>query len=323
MNIRQIDLNLLVVFDALMSTRSVSRAAEKLFITQSALSQSLKRLRETLDDPVLVRSGNEMHPTERAKTMAPIVNRILRELEQVLTPPKAFDLASSKRSFWIRTSEYFECLIAPRLYEEISRTAPGVSIHLNYLEEEIIEPELLNQVTDIVVGLDQYIPVPKSLSCELLPKDTLVCMVSNKNPLQPPLSPEVYASQRHAHDHLVYFTDMANQKDKTLKDKSKGMDKGLKNEEKEPLRVESYLGLVRIIERTDYITTLPLLAAKHLLQHGDVRLLPAPPGLPEIQLNMVWHPLYDTDPGLQWLRNKIREIYTELLDQEKYVTQKH
>lgn len=305
LNIRHIDLNLLVVFNALMSNRSVTRAAEELCLSQSAISQSLRRLRETLEDPLLVRSGNEMLPTERAQAMIQPVSRILRELEQILAPPKLFDPGKSSRSFMIRAPEFFECIIYPRLYEVITEQAPGISVHLNYLEYEINEAELLNQDADLIFGIDQYMPLPKSLSHELLPQDRLTLMVSNDHPLQEPISAKDYASQPHVYDSLVQFVDINSWlKARNLKHKT-------------TLNVESYTAVVGLIERANYVATLPQLAASHLARFGDVRLLPPPRGFPGFQMNMVWHPLYDTDSGLQWLRKMIKRIYAELLKKQK------
>jgi len=303
MNIRQIDLNLLVVFDALMASHSVTKAADKLCLSQSAISQALKRLRQILEDPLLVRSGNDMLPTARAQAMAQPVSRVLRELEQILTPPEEFDPASSKRSFVIQTSEYFECVIAPLLYEKISRSAPGIDIDLCYLEYEVDENELLNQEVDLVVGIDQCMSLPKRLMHELLPKDILTCMVADDHPIQHSLSAKDYACQRHVFDSLMLqFIDIVRWLDT------------LDINHNRVLHVESYTAVVSLVERTGFIATLPQLAANQLLRFGGVRLLTPPPGLPEFRMKMIWHPLYSTDTGLQWLRNTIKQVYSELLD---------
>ncbi|WP_297004194.1 LysR family transcriptional regulator, partial [Thalassolituus sp. UBA6592] len=93
MSLNHFDLNLLRVFEALVSEAHVTRAAEKLFLSQSATSHALNRLREQLGDPVLVRSGNGLQPTLRAAAMLPEVREILKRLEHTLTPPEAFDAA--------------------------------------------------------------------------------------------------------------------------------------------------------------------------------------------------------------------------------------
>jgi len=200
LNVRQIDLNLLVVFDALMTHRSVTRAADELCLSQPAVSQSLRRLRNMLDDPLLVRSGNKMLPTERAKTMTPLVSRTLREVEQILAPPEAFDPKTTERTFTIRVPEYFEFVIFPRLYAELSHSAPGVSIHINYMEEGVNDIELLNGDTELVICIDQFNSSSEGLSRELLPKDILTCMVGNDNPVREALSADDYGKGEGAWD---------------------------------------------------------------------------------------------------------------------------
>lgn len=284
-----------------MRTANVTKAAEELCLSQSAISQSLRRLRDALGDPLLVRNGNEMLATERAKAMVEPINRILQELEQVLAPPEEFDPATSQRSFMIRAPEYFECIIYPRLYEEVAENAPGITVHLNYLEYEINEAELLNRGTDLVVGLDHYMPRPQALSYELLPQDSLVCMLKASHILKKSVTAKAFADQRHVYDNLVQFMDI----DQWLKNK--------KLKHQTTLTVESYTAVVGLVERTDFVAVLPQLAANQLARYGDVRLLSLPKQFPKFQMNMVWHPLYDTDSGLQWLRHKIKQIYSDLL----------
>lgn len=301
MRIDQIDLNLIVVFNALMKTKSVTKSAEMLFVSQSAISQSLKRLREIIADPLLVRSGNIMLPTPRAKKMTEPAIRIARELEQLLSPQKEFDPTNSCRAFVIRAPEYFECIVSPLLYEYCINFAPEISIRLDYLDYEINESELLNQEVDLIVGIDQFMPENKNLNYQLLPPDKLTCMVGKHHPVKTLNSPIQYISQRHVHDSLMQFMDIENwYKMSNIKAKS-------------TFNVESYIGIVGLVEKNHCMATLPYLAAKKLAQHAEVRLISPPEDFPKFKMNMAWHPLFDADPGLRWLKMTIDRIYNELL----------
>jgi DNA-binding transcriptional LysR family regulator len=105
-NLRSFDLNLLLAFDVLMQERNVTRAAERMFVTQSAMSHTLHRLRQQLDDPLLVKTPNGMQPTDRALALVEPVRNLLREMERLLEPPQAFDPASSQRRFTLAATDY-------------------------------------------------------------------------------------------------------------------------------------------------------------------------------------------------------------------------
>ncbi|MFM8441815.1 MAG: LysR family transcriptional regulator [Methylococcus sp.] len=127
-DLRQFDLNLLVAFEVLMREMNVSRAAEKMFVTQSTMSHILQRLRQQLDDPVLVRTNTGMKPTERALALVEPVRAILREVERVIQVPERFEPGSSQRRFVIAATDYMEFLLIPPLIERIGLAAPGVDI---------------------------------------------------------------------------------------------------------------------------------------------------------------------------------------------------
>ncbi|BBI54137.1 hypothetical protein HORIV_65580 [Vreelandella olivaria] len=112
-SLRHFDLNLLLVFEALMRERHVTRAAETLHLSQPALSHALKRLREALDDPLLVRTENGMQPTPRALALLPVVQQALGQLREGLAPPAMFLPGKSKRRFTLATTDYFEEVMYP------------------------------------------------------------------------------------------------------------------------------------------------------------------------------------------------------------------
>ena len=133
-NLRTFDLNLLVAFDVLMRELNVTRAAEQMFITQSAMSHILHKLRQQLDDPLLVKTPTGMKPTERALALIDPVRALLAETERLIQPPLAFDAASSQRRFVLAATDYIEFLLMPELSGLIEKTAPGIDIHVKRTE---------------------------------------------------------------------------------------------------------------------------------------------------------------------------------------------
>ncbi|SDO10510.1 LysR family transcriptional regulator [Afipia sp. GAS231] len=122
-----IDLNLLRVFDAVMEDRSVLRASQRVFLSQSAVSHSLARLREMLDDELFVRTSAGMQPTARARAMAPLVREALKTLEAAIGPPK-FDPGSSTKTFTIAANDFTTAIVAPHLLRILKAEAPSVDI---------------------------------------------------------------------------------------------------------------------------------------------------------------------------------------------------
>jgi DNA-binding transcriptional LysR family regulator len=129
-NLRNFDLNLLLAFDVLMTDLNVTRAAEHMFITQSAMSHILQRLRQQLDDPLLVKTPTGMKPTERAIALIDPIRGLLNEMEQLIQPPLEFDAGTSQLQFVLAATDYMELLLIPELSRLIDQIAPGIDIHV-------------------------------------------------------------------------------------------------------------------------------------------------------------------------------------------------
>jgi len=129
-NLRTFDLNLLVAFDVLMRELNVTRAAEQMFITQSAMSHVLHRLRQQLNDPLLVKTPTGMKPTERALALIEPVRGLLLSMEQLIQPPLEFEASTSQRRFVLAATDYMEVLLMPALSGLIDQIAPNIDIHV-------------------------------------------------------------------------------------------------------------------------------------------------------------------------------------------------
>ena len=129
-NLRTFDLNLLVAFDVLMRELNVTRAAEQMFITQSAMSHVLHRLRQQLNDPLLVKTPTGMKPTERALVLIEPVRVLLLSMEQLIQPPLEFEASTSQRRFVRAATDYMEFLLIPALSGLIDQIAPNIDIHV-------------------------------------------------------------------------------------------------------------------------------------------------------------------------------------------------
>ncbi|ELM3753300.1 LysR family transcriptional regulator, partial [Aeromonas dhakensis] len=186
MKLHQLDLNLLLAFDALMAQGSVTRAAETLFISQPAMSHALNRLRTFFGDPLLVRTPQGMLPTPRAQRLHLGVQQALRLLEQQLSDEEVFEPSQSKRRFVLCTTDYVECVLIPPLIQRLKRLAPGVTIEIRILRDTLPEAELASGEIDLVLGFDEYMQVPGYLGKETWLTEPLAGLVRADLPMTAP-----------------------------------------------------------------------------------------------------------------------------------------
>lgn len=173
------DLKLLVVFDALFDLRSVTQTAHRLNLTQSAVSHALRRLRQTMDDPLFIRTGGSLQPTARARTMAGPIREGLARLREA-TVPTQFDPQLSRRTFTIAASSYFCALLIPGLIALARAQAPGITIRVIP-----IYADLLTRLDDgrVDLALGAFSRLPPHIAVELLFREELVWIASRDNPV--------------------------------------------------------------------------------------------------------------------------------------------
>ena len=131
------DLNLLKLLPVLADEKSVTKAADRLFMSQSAFSHALNRVREQLDDPLFIRTSQGMEPTPRARQLIPVIRESLGRLERGMTGSRQFDPATSARTFYLGAVDYFEFLGLPRLVSQFKTEAPNIRLSVDILAEKI------------------------------------------------------------------------------------------------------------------------------------------------------------------------------------------
>jgi DNA-binding transcriptional LysR family regulator len=298
-NLRSFDLNLLVAFDVLMRELNVTRAAEQMFVTQSAMSHILHRLRQQLDDPLLVKTPTGMKPTERALALTAPVRALLSELEQLIQPPLEFEASTSQRRFVLAATDYLEFLLIPALTGAIDRIAPSIDLHVKRTEASFPVTQLENGSLDVVLGFGSVLNPPTHLRCQTLFDDEMVCVVRQNHPIiRATPSLEDYIAVPHM---LISWKGTpAGIIDQHLQEM--GLERRIK------LIVPNFLSAPLIVAQTDMILSLPYKLAKRFTKFVPLEIFPVPIQLPAYDLVMIWHPLHDKDPAHQWLRDKIMAI---------------
>jgi DNA-binding transcriptional LysR family regulator len=180
MHLHDIDLNLLVALDALLTERNVTEAADRIGLSQSAMSHALGRLRKLIGDPLLVRTPEGMVPTPRAQALAEPVRQILTQVRRTLQEPLIFEPASARQTFTLAATDYAELLLLPRLMERLATMAPGISLNVLPLGEGVPKAVLESGRLDLALG--PFREKPSELHHQTLFHERFVCVVRADHP---------------------------------------------------------------------------------------------------------------------------------------------
>jgi DNA-binding transcriptional LysR family regulator len=297
MHIERIDLNLLVVLDAIFTEGGVTGAARKLHVTQPALSHALARLRELFGDPLFERTGRAMTPTPRARQLIEPVRRALRELQVGLNQLQAFDPATATRSYTIGVRDVLESAVLTPLLQRIHRHAPGIDITAVRVDRRRLEAELSSGALD--AALDVLLPVADRLRHRHLSSDRLVVVLRQRHPLaQRTLTMPAYLQQQH----VLVSSRRSGPALEDLELARRGMQRRIR------LRCQHYFTACRVVHDTDLVLTMPAQLADVTNRSFKNAIRPFPIASPKLDAYLYWHANVDADPANRWLREQIAEV---------------
>ena len=297
------DLNLLPVFVAMMEERNVTRAAERLGITQPALSNALSRLRDTLRDPLFIRERYGMKPTQMAEDLAPVIGAALASIYDVILGQQDFDPARATRLFTIAPNSYVEFVLMPAIVGRLRERAMGIKLRLTPFGNDVIETGAMSGTTDMVLG--RIVDPPDNLVVQHLIDDGLACVVRADHPeIKDGISKKQYESLKHVN--VLPPGRMRAGLFQALEQKD------LKREV--AVSVTHFLAVPEMIAVTDYCATLPSLICRQLARDPRLKVLPTPVDLGTFPVDVAWHVRYRNDPAHRWLRSLISEVAKEMSD---------
>jgi DNA-binding transcriptional LysR family regulator len=296
-NLSRLDLNLLVAFDALLTERSVTRAAARIGLGQSAMSHNLGRLRALFGDELLTRGADGMRPTPRALALIDPVRVTLAQIQAAVLQREAFDPATAERTFRVGLADSIEVAIVPGLMARLHREAPGVALRLRPLNQLTILDDLDIGALDLGIGVFGHGQVHHKR--RPLYTDSFLCLF---NPallgFQRPISLENYLSVPHV---LTSLGDDAHGAvDEALAK--------LKLKRTVALVTPGFLAVPFVVARAPLITTMPLRLARYFAEAFQLATSPAPVELPSLAVSLLWHASFDQDPGHIWLRQTISAV---------------
>lgn len=308
MNLEKADLNLLIYLDILLREKNVTRAAEHLGITQPAMSNGLRRLRDMFNDPLLVRSSEGMTPTERALELQPRIRAMLNELQQVLEPRQDFRPISSNRVFRIMVSDYAEATLFPAVVKALRSEAPKVV--LDILTPSDVSPRDLEQ-GKVDMAINRFNEIPQSFHQVTLWRDDFSCVMNANNPIAERFNLKTYLDARHV---WVSKTGMGvgfgvtNEKSVSLGWVDQALER-IGKKRQMTLFTRHYFLPALLVQNNDLVATLPSRMAR-LQAEGNPRLaLREPPfHIPEFELKMAWSPLLHHNPAHRWMRQLIQYV---------------
>jgi DNA-binding transcriptional LysR family regulator len=303
-NINSIDLNLFLVFQAIYATRSVTLAGDRLGMTQSAVSNALKRMRERFNDALFVRSADGMVPTPVAERLIAPIEEGLACLVQAVDQGRTFDTETSSRTFRIAVNDIGQLVMMPELLSVARTTAPGVRFETVDVSMAEARQRMLHGQIDIALG--SWESMGSSFYQQRLFDETFVVLMSKASPLGTRES--IALDDYLAAEHIAYrpqgTTDSQLQQ---ILDKAGALDR-----RSVVLTAAHSLGLSSIVAASGLLLTAPARLAKAMVaSRTDLRTVDAPFEVMPFEIRQQWHERFHQDSGNRWLRELIFGLFHE------------
>lgn len=299
-DIYRCDLNLLVALRILIEECSVSKAAERLNLSQSAMSRILGRLRNLLNDPLFIRQGQHLIPTEKALSVNVSLDAPLESFQELLSPFD-FDPKFCDQTFTIATTDYAMQTILPFALPRIYQEAPNVAFNFLPLQHERLEGQLTYDGADLAICRPTQ--CLESLQCETLGRVGVLCLLSKQHPLaNEKMSLEDYLNFPHA---MIAISDGV----KSL------IEQALYAQPKRRMVLRAYHleAALAIIDMMPLIITVPADLAYLVSERYDLIVKPLPFHFVPFDYSMIWHPRCEHSPAQEWLRNIVKEECGKLI----------
>jgi DNA-binding transcriptional LysR family regulator len=294
---KRVDLNLLVVFDAIYRARNLGEAGRPIGLSQPAMSHALNRLRALLKDPLFVRLPRGLQPTPYADTIAATVTHALAIVRGVLTEP-GFDAATSSRTFRLAMTDIGERVVLPRLCAYLAAHAPGISLETCQPGARDLWQSMAAGEIDLAIGSMTHSGA--GIRHQVYADSEYVCMVRAGHPV---IRDSVSLQQYRQASHVVVASGAS-----TASGHAQAIEGALRSVgARIVVRNTHYLSLPGIILNTDLIATLPRGLADLLKENLKVKVLRPPVDLPNLQARIYWHERYHRESGNKWLRGAITE----------------
>jgi DNA-binding transcriptional LysR family regulator len=291
-SLASLDLNLLLVLDTVLAEHSVLRAARRLHVTPSAVSNALARLRAALDDPLVTRSGRGIVPTPRALELAPVLSRAMRELDDAVNA-RAFDPAVSLRQITLAVGDAGQIALLPRLTALLAAEMPRTTLRVVGIDTLVAAGGLAGAEVDATIGAGERGP---GVQVAPLYEERLV-LVARRDSLPTTISKTRLASLRHVEVHVAAGRpnrDLANSYARI------GIARDV------AVIVPTFTAAAAVVSTTDLVATLPERAFERIAAGFDLQPIAAPVHPPNVAIRLAWHERTHHDPAMRAFRDLVQ-----------------
>ncbi len=300
MDIRSLDLNLLVVFDAMLEHQNVTKAGDSIKLSQPAMSAAVSRLRELFDDPLFVRTRQGMAPTPKAQALSPSVRQVVQTIRGDILQPKEFNPLLSDRTFTLVTPDIAEVNFLPRLISELAKKSPHINLRTLAMPREAAAHSLESASAEMAIGYFPDLHKAGFFQQKLI-TNSHVCLVRMNHPT---IGNKITSAQFLQAAHAVVKPDG---REHLFERFLQG--KGIKR--RVVVELSHFMSLLPIIETSNLLATVPKDLAEFFVQHGNVRYIPTPMKSPVIDVHLFWHQRFHKEPAHIWLRQVIHQLFNQ------------
>jgi len=300
MNVGDLDLNLLRAFDAVLREGSVTGAAERLGLSQPAMSNALSRLRSLLGDPLFMRTSDGMRPTPFAQQLAAPVQQALDLIRASFSQQAGFEPKTSDRVFRLQLTDVGEIAFLPPLLERLQRDAPRVRVETQHLPQDEVSDALASGEVDLALG---FLPeLSQGVVQKRLFRDRYVCLVRADHPR---IGSRLTLAQFLASTHVLVSSRGSAHEivEQTLR--NQGLVRRI------ALRVPHFTVVPMILARTDHMVIVPEGLLRAITPFGRFKALKPPVDIPALDVKVHWHERFGRDPGVSWLRGVLIDLYAQ------------
>jgi len=300
-SLASLDLNLIVVFDAILKDRNVTQAARRVGLSQPAMSSALARLRRTFGDPLFVRTGRGMLPTPYAQLLGPPIQRACELIAGSFEIGKNFDPLAATRTFMFYMTDIGEGIFLPKLLGALEERAPRVKVKVLSIPELGEQEAMAAGDVDIAVGL--FPDLKAGFFQQRLYRDRFVCLLRADHPRsREPLSVRQFAEMRHA---VISSAGTGHEM---------AIARAFAEQRYRPriaLTIPHFMTVPIIVAQTDYIVTVPRRLALVFAGFPGIKVVEPPIRIASFEIKQHWHERYHHDPANRWMRSLIAELFLE------------
>lgn len=290
-DLRRLDLNLLVVFHVVMEERHVTRAAAKLHLSQGAVSASLRRLRLIFGDPLFQRTRTGMVPTPKALALAPKIGQSLAMFGDLIGEATAFDPATSRRVFHLAMSDDLEAVLVPRILHEARANGWSVTFSFHQTNSLLWQETLAEPRMDLV-ACARPSHVPAAYQQSVLFTSSYSCLYDGSRPhFSHPLTLDEYLASDHvrvSYNAQRGFVD--------------GYFEAQGRERRAPVSISHFAGVITVLRAAGLVATIPSYAARAFADSAGLSVSPPPIPVPRFAVSLLWKVVQETQPEHVWLR---------------------